>query len=113
MAAVRGLSLEKIASVRMAFSVFDSKATSTRCTCAREQHFMVAFYVWPVRNVSIIVCDDNFCPLTMCREFMRRVTAAGVRESNMKCEVVHKVKGDQTSPTVHVTFSKCTCGIME
>lgn len=37
---------------------------------------------------------------------MRRVTAAGVRETNIKCEVVHEVKGDQTPPTVQVTFSK-------
>ena len=37
---------------------------------------------------------------------MRRVTAAGVKESNLKCEVAHEVKGDQTPPTVHVTFSE-------
>ena len=37
---------------------------------------------------------------------MRRVTAAGVKESNLKCEVTHEVKGDQTPPTVHVTFSE-------
>ena len=62
MAAVRGFSLEKIASVRMVFSVFDSKATSTRCTCSRKQHLMVALHVWPVHNVCICMYDDNFCP---------------------------------------------------
>ena len=44
---------------------------------------------------------------------MRRVTSAGVRESNLKCDVAHEVKGDQTPPTVHVTFSKCMCVIVE
>ena len=43
---------------------------------------------------------------------MRRVTSAGVRESNLKCDVAHEVKGDQTPPTVHVTFSKCMCVIV-
>ena len=37
---------------------------------------------------------------------MRRVATEEVRESNLKCEVTHEVKGDQTPPTVHVTFSK-------
>ena len=40
------------------------------------------------------------------REFMRRVTAARVRETNSKCEVSHEVKGDETPPTVQVKFSK-------
>ena len=31
MAAIRGFSLEKLSSVRLVFSVFDSRATSTRC----------------------------------------------------------------------------------
>ena len=38
---------------------------------------------------------------------MRRVTAAGVRETNLKCEILREIKGDQTPPAVHVTFSKC------
>lgn len=37
---------------------------------------------------------------------MRRVTATNVRETNLKCEVSHEVKGDQTPPTVAVTFGK-------
>ncbi|CAI8032328.1 39S ribosomal protein L53, mitochondrial [Geodia barretti] len=68
MAAVRGFSLGKLASVRMIFSVFDSRSTSTR-------------------------------------EFMRRVTAARVRETNSKCDVTHEVRGDQTPPTVQVRFT--------
>ena len=39
------------------------------------------------------------------REFMRRVTAARVRETNSKCDVTHEVRGDQTPPTVQVRFS--------
>lgn len=89
MAGVRGFSLEKLASVRMIFSVFDSRSTSTRFV-SRDRYVCM-----PVAGLT----PEH-------RELMRRVTAAGVQGTNSKCEVSHEVKGDQTPPTVQVTFSK-------
>lgn len=42
-----------------------------------------------------------FLPL---REFMRRVTASKLKETNPKCEVACEVKGDYSVPTIDVTF---------
>lgn len=42
----------------------------------------------------------------LSREFMRRVTASQLRETNPKCEVACEVKGDHSMPTVDVTFGR-------
>ena len=42
MAAVRGFSLDKLAKIRMSFSVFDREATSTRCAAYSDARGLAA-----------------------------------------------------------------------
>ena len=117
MAAVRGFSLEKLASVRMIFSVFDNRSTSTRCVCvcvdlfsltrkfARSGCLHTHTHAHTHTHTHAHTHTHTHEPTPTIREFMRRVTAARVRETNSKCDVTHEVRGDQTPPTVQVKFS--------
>lgn len=40
MAGIRGFALDKLARVRMVFSVFDRRATSTRCAGGLANHYI-------------------------------------------------------------------------
>ena len=57
MAAVRGFTLDKLASVRTVFSVFDSRATSTRC--AGEIGSFC--FTGPVATCVFITCAGSLC----------------------------------------------------
>jgi len=41
-----------------------------------------------------------------CRELLRRVSAAKLRETNPKCEVIYEIKSTNANPTVNVLFSE-------
>lgn len=51
MAAIRGFALDKLASVRMVFSVFDGRAASTRCVGGIANHYIdvIRLLVWAQR----------------------------------------------------------------
>lgn len=41
------------------------------------------------------------------RELLRRSSAARMRETNPKCQVVADIRGDNTAPVVDVAFGEC------
>lgn len=54
MAGIRGFTLDKLTSVRMVFSVFDCRATSTRCE-------VCVSYDTTCHKVVSGLCTENLC----------------------------------------------------
>ncbi|KAM7425435.1 ribosomal protein L53 [Porites harrisoni] len=58
-----------------------------------------------VAKVTVSFCP--FDPMTAtAREFLRRVSSKGMRDSNAKCEIISDIKNDGSEPVVQVVFSK-------
>ena len=47
------------------------------------------------------------CVCVVDRELFRRLSAARMRETNPKCQVVADIRGDGTAPAVDVVFGEC------
>ena len=47
-----------------------------------------------------------FFSFAIFREFLRRVSSKGMRDSNAKCEIISDIKNDGSEPVVQVVFSK-------
>lgn len=53
-------------------------------------------------GIVVFVCASG-------RELLRRLSAARMRETNPKCQVVADIRGDNTAPVVDVAFGGCCC----
>ena len=47
-----------------------------------------------------------FFSFAIFREFLRRVSSKGMRDSNAKCEIISDIKNDGSEPVVQVVFGK-------
>jgi len=51
----------------------------------------------------------SFCPFdpktATAREFLRRVSCKGMRDSNNKCQVISDIRNDASEPVVEVIFN--------
>lgn len=57
-----------------------------------------------VAKVTVSFCP--FDPMTAtAREFLRRVSSKGMRDSNAKCEIISDIKNDGSEPVVQVVFN--------
>lgn len=92
MAAIRGFSLAKIAKIRVAFNTFDTRVASARYSV-----------ISPCISLCKILIGKMIPP---CREFLRRVSASNLKETNPKCQITTNISGAKIEPTVDVEFSE-------
>ena len=97
MAAIRGFSLAKIAKIRVAFNTFDTRVASARYSCP---------YAFVLVNSTLHAVYTPNTPY--CREFLRRVSASKLQETNPKCHINTNITGAEMEPTVDIEFSECT-----
>ena len=93
MAAVRGFSLAKISKIRVAFNTFDSRVASARYL----DYHMIQFML--ILTSTFVLCPNY-------REFLRRVSASKLQETNPKCQITADLSVKHTEPTVDIEFSE-------